>query len=94
MNMKPIDRLGFGPTRVVCEDGEGGYIVMVTPPKLLGPKPTMHVPLTADQYRRYQQWEAGELMQNALPDLDAATREMLLTGLSNEDFHKAAGSDD
>lgn len=39
--MKPIDRLGFGPTRHVCEDGEGGYIVMVTPPKLLGPKPTI-----------------------------------------------------
>lgn len=91
---KPIDMLGFGPTRHVCEDGEGGYIVMVTPPKLLGPKPTMHVNLTADQYRRYQQWEAGELMQNALPDLDAATREMLLTGLSNEDFHKAAREED
>ena len=93
--MKPIDRLGFGPTRVVCEDGEGGYIVMVTPPKLLGPKPTMHVPLTADQYRRYNSWLfAGVLMQDALPDLDAATREMLLTGLSNEDFHKFAKDDE
>ena len=92
--MKPIDRLGFGPTRQVCEDGEGGYLVMVTPPKLLGPKPTMTVNLTADQYRRYRLWEAGELMQNALPDLDAATREMLLTGLSNEDFHRFAKDDE
>lgn len=88
--MKPIDRLGFGPTRVVCEDGEGGYIVMVTPPKLLGPRPTMHVPLTKDQYQRYLKWAKGPLLiQQALPELDNATREMLLTGLSNEDFHKA-----
>lgn len=92
--MKPIDRFGFGPTRVVCEDGEGGYIVMVTPSKLLGPKPTVCVNLTKDQYARYLQWEAGMLMQNALWDLPAAEREMLMTGLSNADFHKAVGSDD
>lgn len=86
--MKPIDRLGFGPTRVVCEDGEGGYIVMVTPSKLLGPKPTMHVPLTASQYARYLKWmNQGMSIQDALYDLDATTREMLMTGLSNEDFH-------
>lgn len=92
--MKPIDRLGFGPNRVVCEDDEGGFIVMVTPPKLLGPKPTMHVPLTAEQYRRYKLWENGLLMQDALPDLNPAVREMLLTGLSDEDFHNATRSDD
>ena len=86
---KPIDFTGFRPSRVVCEDGEGGYIVMVTPPKLLGPKPTMHVQLTADQYRRYKMWEEGRLMQVVLPDLSLATREMLMTGLSSEDFHKA-----
>lgn len=91
--LRPIDRLGFGPTRVVCEDGEGGYIVMVTPPKVLGSKPTVHVSLTADQYARYLKWENGMLMQNALPDLDAATREMLMTGLCDEDFHKATRSD-
>lgn len=76
--MKPIDRMGFGPTREVTHDGEGGYIVMVTPPKLLGPKPTVHVNLTADQFRRYQQWERG----------------MLMTGLSDEDFHKFTRSDE
>ena len=92
--IKPIDRLGFGPTRVVTEDGEGGYIVMVTPPKLLGPKPTVTVQLTPDQYARYLQWEDGMLMQNALWDLDAATREMLMTGLTNDDFHKATRSDE
>lgn len=86
--VKPIDALGFGPKREVCEDGEGGYLVMVTPPKMLG-LPTVTVPLTADQYRRYQLWEGGMLMQNALPDLSPATREMLMTGLSDEDFKKA-----
>lgn len=92
--MKLIDQLGFGPTRNVVEDGEGGFIVMVTPPKLLGSRPTMHVNLTAEQFDRYIKWTQGMLMQDALPDLDAATREMLMTGLSDEDFHKAARSDD
>jgi hypothetical protein len=86
--MRPIERLGFGPKRVVCEDGEGGYLVMVTPPKSLG-LPTVTVPLTADQYRRYQAWERGMLLQEALHDLDAATREMLLTGLTDDEFKKA-----
>lgn len=85
---RPIDQLGFGPTRVVCEDGEGGYLVMVTPPKMLG-LPTVTVPLTADQYKRYQLWEEGMLIQNALPELSPAVREMLITGLSDEEFKKA-----
>lgn len=88
--MKPIDQMGFGPTRNVVEDGEGGYILMITPPKLLGTKPTVHVNLTADQYRRYLEWrDTGELIQNALPELSASQREMIITGLSDEDFKKA-----
>lgn len=87
--MKPIDRLGFGPTRTVCEDGEGGYLVMVTPTKVLG-LPTVTVNLTADQHRRYLQWQnGGLLLQNALPDLPPSTREMLLTGLTDDEFKKA-----
>ena len=87
--MKPIDRLGFGPTRVVADDGEGGYLLMVTPSKALGPKPTMTLHLTKDQYRRYKMWENGELIQRALPDLTPAEREIIITGLSDEDFKKA-----
>lgn len=93
--MKPIDRLGFGPTRNVVDDGEGGYILMVTPPKLLGPKPTVHVHLSADQYRRYLKWmDNGELIQNALFDLPADQREMIITGLCDEDFQNAVRSDE
>ena len=93
--MKPIDQLGFGLTCNVCEDGEGGYILMITPPKLLGPKPTMHVPLTASQYRRYLEWrDGGALIQNALSDLSPSEREMIMTGLSDDDFHNATRSDE
>jgi hypothetical protein len=51
--------------------------------------------LTASQYAGYLQWKNQDwLIQDALPDLDAATREMIITGLSNEDFHKATRSDE
>lgn len=87
--IKPIDQLGFGPKREVVEDGEGGYLIMVTPPKALGPRPTVTVPLTADQHARYLQWQDGMLIQHALHDLSASDREMLITGLDDDDFYKA-----
>lgn len=92
--IKPIDRLGFGPKREVCEDGEGGYLLMVTPPKVLG-LPTVTINLTADQYYRYRFWQQGKLLiQNALPDLTPSQREMIITGLTDEEFHKATREDD
>lgn len=93
--MKPIDQLGFGPTRNVVEDGEGGYLLMVTPPKLLGPKPTMTINLTTDQYHRYLLWrDTGVLIQNALPELSNSERELIMTGLSDQDFHNVARSEE
>lgn len=86
--MRPIDRMGFGPTRtaVVVDDG---WIVTVTPPADTGLKGNS-IRLNNDQYERYQAWfEVGTiLIQHALPELTKEQREILMTGIGPEDFLK------
>lgn len=90
---RPVDLIrGFGPTRSVRQLGDK-YVVSVTPPAFLG-LPTQDLVLTADQYRRYEEWRAGRLIQEALPELSASQRELLMTGLTDTDFNKYAGDDD
>lgn len=88
--MKPVTIMGFGPTRSAERVRAGGYIITVTPPALLNLKgASLH--LTDDQYLRYQAWnEGGLLIQDALPDLTDAQREMLMTGIGDDDFHEIA----
>lgn len=92
--MKPIDVAGFGPKREVKEDGDG-FIVMVTPPKFIGPHPTMEVRLTADQYERYLKWrESDVLLQDILPELSSSDREKLITGIGPEEWDQMYPEDD
>lgn len=78
--MKPIDKLGLGPTRTVLRNEDGTFTVAVKPPLWIGNYPAKSVTLTEDQYRRYQLWESGWLIQDALPDLTRAQREILMNG--------------
>jgi len=84
--MKPIDILGFGPTRAVRNNEDGTYTIDVTPPAIVSSN-TCSVVLTADQFTRYQKWlNEGLLMQDALPELSPAQREALMTGLADDEF--------
>ena len=85
-----MDINGFTPSRRV-EQIPGGYTVYVRPPKIVGEYPEVSVSLTKEQYERYLLWRKGPLMiQEALPDLSPSQREMLMTGLADEDFAKMA----
>ncbi len=82
---------GFSPTRRVVLNDDGTYTVYVKPPATVGNYPEVSVKLTVDQYDRYLSWrERAAMIQEALPELSAATREMLMTGLGDEDFHRIA----
>lgn len=91
---KPIDQTPFGPKREVEQQLDGSWKVTVSPPEFLGFKPSSIV-LTADQYRRYLDWQnTGELIQVCLPELSPSQREILMTGLGDEDFHEVARDDE
>jgi hypothetical protein len=78
---------GFTPSRRV-EKTDRGYTVYVRPPRIVGELPEVSVFLTLGQYQRYLLWRDGPtLIQEALPDLSPSEREMLMTGLGDEDFH-------
>jgi hypothetical protein len=93
--IKPIDNLGFGPTRVVKPQSDGTFIIEVTPPRAFFKNPpTAIVRLTAEQYIGYQMWLDGMLIQDVLPSLSPVNREMLMTGLNDEHFHRAVEDDE
>lgn len=48
----------------------------------------MEIPVTEEQLRR---WEAGELIQNAMPSLTPGQREFIKTGLLESDFEAMRG---
>lgn len=84
--MRPIDIMGFGPTRAGSQQPDGSWLVTVTPPTFSGFKPSTIV-LTDDQYNRYLAWQAtGCLIQKALPELTASQREILISGISDAEF--------
>ena len=98
--MSVADRLGWGPKREEIQipvgsrtDGKS-WEIRVTPPLIIGDYPTLSVLLTQDQYERYLKWKQGMLMQEALPDLPPHTREVLMTGLGNDDFHNMCMDED
>lgn len=85
--MKPVDMLGFGPTRTAVAT-DNGWLVTVTPPEIVQLKGHT-IRLSNDQYERYLSWHnGGGLIQDALPDLTGAQREILMTGIGDEDFHE------
>lgn len=52
---------------------------------------TMELPITEEQYNR---WQAGEFIQIAMPNLTPIQREFLITGISDDDDWNELFSDD
>lgn len=66
----------------------GGYKVTVTPPAWSGFKASSIV-LDEDQFRRYNLFlEKKGLIQDLLPELSSSDREILLSGISPEEFSR------
>lgn len=87
--MSIADKLGFGPSRRITQLPDGRYIIHVRPPAMIGDLPEQQVPLTEEQYEGYKRWrDTGALIQDCLPDLSPSQREMLMTGLGDEEFHE------
>jgi hypothetical protein len=76
---------GFAPKREVHES-VCGYVVTVTPPEFMA-LPSQSVCLTPDQFLRYKQWRDGVLfIQDALPELSAADKEILMSGIGPDEW--------
>lgn len=83
--MKPIDILMLGPTREATRN-ENGWLVTITPAAVWGIAPAS-LQLTEDQYIRYLDWQLRDgLIQDCLPDLSGAEREVLITGIDPQSF--------
>lgn len=81
------------PQRVTSQLPNGDWRIDVTPPSFLE-LPTVSLVLTPDQMQGYRQWQNGTLIQLALPELSAAQREMLLSGIGPEDFDRMFPEDE
>lgn len=55
-----------------------------------GKENTLDLPITQEQL---DNWQAGTLIQNAMPNLDADQREFLITGLTKEDWDEIFGGE-
>jgi hypothetical protein len=95
MQMKPIDILSLGPKReAVFRKTLGTWLVTVTPPEWSEFKASA-VTLTNDQYTRYLDWNGGgKLIQDCLPDLSPSQREILMSGIGDEEFDSLRSEDD
>lgn len=89
MSFRPT--LQFTP---VDETPNTMYKMTVIPSGLFGRK-TKEKVVTELEVARIRMWQHGHmLIQEALPDWDAADRELLLTGMDNEEFHKYVGTEE
>lgn len=83
--MKPIDMLGWGPTREAIKN-EAGWLVTVTPKPMWGLS-AASIQLTEEQYVRYLDWQlSNRIIQDCLPELSSADREILMTGIDPQQF--------
>jgi hypothetical protein len=65
-------------------------IIMRTSP-FTGITRMREITVTQEQLDR---WQAGELIQNAMPNLSADDREFVMTGITAEEWDEAFGEDD
>jgi hypothetical protein len=81
--MRPVDRMGWGPTYEVVQHDPNRFEIRVTANKMFIPDATPNsVILTTDQYHRWQRWRTGPgLIQDLLHDLSPTQREILMSGL-------------
>ena len=76
------------PTRSSTRLKSGQWIVKVTPPEWAGFK-SSNIVLSESQYERFCEWlQGGSLLQQALPDLTPAEREVLLTGICSDEWEE------
>jgi hypothetical protein len=72
----------------------GDWLVTVTPPEWTDFPPSS-LTLTPGQFHRFNEWlEGGTLIQNALPDLSPAEREILMTGIGAAEWDREFPDDD
>ena len=91
--MRPIEQLGLGPSYKCVQAETGNWEVTVTPPAFTQLPPNT-ITLTADQYERFLQWrDGGVLIQSALPELSDGQREILMTGIGDDDFARICDDD-
>jgi hypothetical protein len=86
--MKPIDKFSMGPTREEFPNEDGSVVIVVTAASwaFRDAKPC-RVYLTKSEYKAYREWLGSRgLIQYMLPTLSASQREILLTGISDEEF--------
>ena len=62
------------------------FITRVSP--FSGKKHTMILPITEEQYKR---WEVGEMIQNAMPNLSPDEREFVMTGITPQEWKETFG---
>jgi len=88
----------LSPTRSVEHDvSNDTYVITVVPSPLFGYSNVKNkVVLTSQQYVRYTEWINDDLVmiQDALYDLSADDREILLTGLGSEEFDEIVGPEE
>lgn len=84
---------GFSPKREAKRNDDGTYTITVTPPAFMQVQPKS-LTLTQKQYVGYLEWQNGQLIQEALPDLTASQRELLMSGLDDAEFKAAVGGED
>jgi hypothetical protein len=65
-------------------------IIMRTSP-FTGITRMREITVTQEQLDR---WQAGELIQNAMPNLSADDREFVMTGITAEEWDEVFGEDD
>lgn len=95
--MSIADKMQLGPKREEIElhnHPKYAWEIRVTPNPIFGVMPTVSVKLTGEQYVGYRKWRNGMFIQDALPDLPPSVREMLMTGLGDDDFHNFAIAQD
>jgi hypothetical protein len=88
-------KLGPGPKReATFNETSRKWDLTISPPAWSKFAPAK-ISLTSDQYQRYQSWREGDiLIQDALPELSAAERETLISGISPQEWTEAFGEDD
>jgi len=79
----------FKPSRKHEHITDDIWKVTVTPPKISGFKGSSSVYLSDRQYRAYLRWLDGHWqIQEALPELTASEREILMSGISPQEWDK------
>jgi hypothetical protein len=92
--MRPIDKLGFGPTYAVHQLSDEQWRITVVPPAWAAVGNGASIVLNADQYRRFLKWRDSDgLIQNELPELSKGEREILMTGIGPDTWNKSFPED-